>query len=121
MQKWVNTAIIGFTIFMSLISCVTVRQSLTDEERRTISEAGGNVKLFEELLKSPNNGKINSILIFKEEKLIFERYRNSYDRNVLHDIRSSTKATTALLVGIAIDKGFIKSVDDRILNYFPER
>jgi len=120
-RKSINTAIIGFTVSMSLISCATVRQPLTNEERRMISEVGGNVELFEELLKSPDNGKINSILVFKEGRLIFERYRSSHDRNMLHDIRSSTKAITALLVGIAIDKGFIKSVDDPILNYFPER
>jgi CubicO group peptidase (beta-lactamase class C family) len=86
-----------------------------------ISGVGGNVELFEKLLKSPNNQKINSILVFKDGKLIFERYRKSGDRDKLHDIRSSTKAITALLVGIAIDKGFIKSVEDSILNYFPER
>jgi CubicO group peptidase (beta-lactamase class C family) len=114
-------AIIGFTVSLSLISCVTVRQPLTNEERQMISGVGGNVEIFEELLQSPNNGKIDSILIFKDGKLIFERYWNGHDRNMLHDIRSSTKAITSLLIGIAIDEGFIRDVDEPILRYFPEK
>ena len=33
---------------------------------------------------------------------------------------SATKSIIALLIGIAIDKGQIGSVDDKVLDYFPE-
>ena len=33
---------------------------------------------------------------------------------------SATKSIIALLIGIAIDKGHIKSSDDKVLDYFPD-
>jgi CubicO group peptidase (beta-lactamase class C family) len=41
-------------------------------------------------------------------------------RDSLHDSRSSFKSITSLLVGIAIDKGFIKNVDQKVYEFFPE-
>ena len=35
-------------------------------------------------------------------------------------IASATKSVVALLVGIAIDKGYIDSLDQHILDFFPE-
>jgi len=39
----------------------------------------------------------------------------------LHHISSITKVVNAALIGIAIDKGYIAGVDDRVLGYFPDR
>lgn len=33
---------------------------------------------------------------------------------------SATKSIVALLVGIALDKEFIKSIDQHVLDFFPE-
>ncbi|MCK7462155.1 MAG: beta-lactamase family protein [Sphingobacterium sp.] len=37
-----------------------------------------------------------------------------------HCLSSVTKSVTATLLGIAIDRGFVPSVDERVLGYFPE-
>jgi len=42
-----------------------------------------------------------------------------YDR--LHHIWSATKSITSLLVGIAIDKGYIESVDETFFDIFPDK
>jgi len=44
----------------------------------------------------------------------------SFTPDDLHDLRSVTKSVTALLFGVALDRGLIKSVDTPVLDYFPE-
>lgn len=62
----------------------------------------------------------NAILISQNDELVFEEYFNKYDQNSTQDVRSTTKSITALLAGIALDKGFIKSFDDPIFNYLSQ-
>ncbi len=63
---------------------------------------------------------VHSILIVKDGKLVFEEYFYEYDVNTPHQLRSATKSFISALVGIAIDKGFIKSNEEKILPYFKE-
>lgn len=76
---------------------------------------------------------IHAVVIARHGKLAFEQYfagidqpwgkpeaRYDYDATTLHDMRSITKSVTSLLVGIAIDRRMIKSVNTRIVNFFPE-
>lgn len=62
---------------------------------------------------------IHSILIAKEGELVYERYFNGWNKDSLHDTRSSFKSVTSLLAGIALDKGFIKNVHQRVYPFFP--
>lgn len=64
--------------------------------------------------------KIHSLLIAKDNQLVYEHYFNGYTKDSLHDTRSSFKSITSLLVGIAIDKGFIKDVNQKVYEFFPE-
>lgn len=63
---------------------------------------------------------VHSILIIKDGKLVFEEYFYQYNRDSLHELRSVTKSFISALTGIAIDKGFINSKDDKVLSFFPE-
>jgi len=63
---------------------------------------------------------IHSILISQNNKTVYERYFNGYMADSLHDSRSSFKSITSLLIGIAIDKGFINSVNQPVYTFFPE-
>ena len=38
-----------------------------------------------------------------------------------HQVHSCTKSVSSALIGIAIDKGYIKSVDQGLLEFFPEK
>src|SRR5580700_5869601 len=63
---------------------------------------------------------IDAILVAQGRKTIFEQYYNGLTKDSLHDTRSSFKSLTAILLGIAIDKGFIKSVKEKVYSFFPE-
>jgi len=95
--------------------------------------------LIEKAVDSISQGKykgIHSILIFKDGKLVFEEYFNghkfkydatnhhgelvTWDRTNLHRAMSVTKSITSICIGIAIDKGFIKNVNQSIFDYLPE-
>ena len=63
---------------------------------------------------------VHSVLIIKDGKLLFEEYFYEYTKDTLHELRSATKSFISALTGIAIDKGYIKSVHEPVLPYFPE-
>lgn len=60
------------------------------------------------------------LLILKDGQVVAERYQ--YDRQPGMPMRSFSmaKTFTAMLVGIAHDKGLIRSLDDRAADYWPE-
>nr|WP_293303489.1 serine hydrolase [Allomuricauda sp.] len=58
-------------------------------------------------------------LVSKNGELVLEQYYNQKTQDSLCDVQSLTKGIMAILVGIAIDKGHLKNVDEPILNYFP--
>jgi CubicO group peptidase (beta-lactamase class C family) len=60
------------------------------------------------------------MLIVRNGKLVHEVYSPYCQRNTLHWMASITKAVTSTLIGIAIDKGFIKSVDTSVVELIPE-
>ncbi len=63
---------------------------------------------------------MQSILIVKEGKLVFEEYMNDGAPFWPHRMQSVSKSFTSALTGLAIDKGFINSVEDPIFDYLPE-
>ncbi len=63
---------------------------------------------------------VHSVLIIKDGKLVFEEYFYEYTKDTLQELRSVTKSFISALTGIAIDKGYIKNINDRVLSYFPE-
>lgn len=63
---------------------------------------------------------IDGVLIARNGQLVFERYFNGFDREELHDTRSSFKSINSLLVGIAADQGHIDSLDETMLSFFPD-
>lgn len=60
-----------------------------------------------------------SLLISRRGHLVYELYTHNLTRNHNHYLMSVTKSVTATLVGLAIDKALIKSVDQSITEILP--
>ncbi|MEG2488313.1 serine hydrolase domain-containing protein, partial [Anaerorhabdus sp.] len=60
------------------------------------------------------------IIIIKNGKMEYENYFNGADVNSSSHIFSATKSIVSICIGIAIDKGYIKGVQEKVLNYFPD-
>jgi CubicO group peptidase (beta-lactamase class C family) len=75
---------------------------------------------------------IHSLLIARNGKLVYEKYFDGYEliesdpplkhftKDNLHDLRSVTKSITSACIGIAIAQGKIKTVDQKVFEFFPE-
>ena len=64
---------------------------------------------------------ISSVLISRNGRLEYEKYFGDGKEKHLNDIRSASKSITAVLFGIASQKGFVKSTSQKVLDVFPER
>ncbi|WP_198175042.1 serine hydrolase domain-containing protein [Spirosoma arboris] len=63
---------------------------------------------------------IHSLLIVRNNHVVLDADFYPYRQQYAHDLASVTKSVMSLLIGIAIDKGFISSELDTVVNYFPE-
>ena len=107
-------------------------------ETASLSSVGINEELISFLADHINHGtyrEVHSVVIVKDNKLVFEEYWPGhdfayaspnylgrylqYDRNTRQNTHSATKSITSALVGIALDRGVIDSVSDKIFRYLP--
>ncbi|MGN1114534.1 MAG: serine hydrolase domain-containing protein [Oscillospiraceae bacterium] len=60
------------------------------------------------------------MVILKEGKVVYENYYNGCtEANHIH-IFSATKSILSILFGIALDKGYIESINQKVLDFYPE-
>ena len=61
-----------------------------------------------------------ALLVVKDDHLVAEDYFNDSSINEIGNRQSVTKSIVSALVGVAIEKGCITSVDQKMLEFFPE-
>jgi CubicO group peptidase (beta-lactamase class C family) len=99
-----------------------------------LGSAGLDQNQIEKLLQRIASGKyddLHGFLLIKDGILVVEEYFGDLGRvrgpslrgvfgTRIHHLGSTTKAVTSLLIGIAIDRGFIEGVDVPVFDFFPE-
>jgi CubicO group peptidase (beta-lactamase class C family) len=76
---------------------------------------------------------LHSVVVVRHGSLVFEHYFSGPDEKfdtklgevafgpeTKHDVRSVTKSIVALLLGIAVDRGWVEGIDQPVLSFFPE-
>ncbi len=63
---------------------------------------------------------IAGVVAKRNNEIVFENYYNGYNQNDTIHVASVTKSIISALIGIAIDKGFIKSIEQNILDFFQD-
>jgi CubicO group peptidase (beta-lactamase class C family) len=61
-----------------------------------------------------------SLLIIRNDVIVFERYPNGGSVEQSTNIHSVSKSIISTLVGIAIEEGYIESINQRVSDFFPE-
>ena len=67
--------------------------------------------------QQPNICQVSAV---KHGNFVYSDCWNGYQKEDCTHIMSATKSIMALLIGIAVDKGQIGSIDDKVLDYFPD-
>lgn len=60
------------------------------------------------------------VLIIQNDSVVYEKYTGEMAADKIAGVFSVTKSVTSLLCGIAVDEGYVKSVDDAVTEYIPE-
>lgn len=68
---------------------------------------------------SADYGNITGIIIQKDGESLYENYFNGFGADDAVHVFSVTKSVFSALVGIAVEKGHIRSADAKILDFFP--
>lgn len=88
-----------------------------------LEKGGEDLSLIYKLLNQlyEQEHKIHSLLVIQNNALVVEEYFGENSQETQHDLRSVTKSVISLLMGIAIDQGFVNNVDDPMLKYIKDK
>jgi len=95
----------------------------TKEWRKCEPEAAGmnSEKLLEAMEYAATPGfNTDGLVIIRKDHIVGEAYFGNFKRDSKHTSYSMAKSFTNALIGIAIDKGIIKGIDEKICQYYDE-
>ena len=130
----------GLAASVSIAGCAAPRRRT---EEWAVTADDGDKLVDREALRTmadqlaTSGANVHSVLVVHQGNLVFERYFTgkdevpvsftgirvedvTFDAHTLHSLKSVSKSVSSLVVGIAIDQGLIRSVDESILSFFPE-
>ena len=80
-----------------------------------------------------SEANVHAVLVARGGRLLFERYfrgsdeinshpvgKVTFDADTLHNVKSVSKSVASLAVGIALDRGLIRSINEPVFSFFPE-
>jgi CubicO group peptidase (beta-lactamase class C family) len=75
------------------------------------------VENLDEFIKDTST---QALLVIEDDALLYEQYGPGFQRDSIVTSFSAAKSFGSLLIGVAIDQGYIDSVNDPITEYIPE-
>jgi len=92
--------------------------------RSTPEEQQINPKQWDDLVRRIRDENecpyLHSLLIIRNGYLVLEEYFDGFDAETVNSLQSVTKSFTSAVMGIAIEQGKIKGVDEKVLDFFPD-
>ena len=77
------------------------------------------VVIADSFLQIMDSNDTHAFLVFQDGKLLYEKYWDGYTPKTLSGSFSAAKSMISLLIGIALDEGKIKSLEEPVGNYVP--
>ncbi len=83
---------------------------------------GEQLKTLVELIREGERfPRLHSLLVVRNGKLVVEEYFGGLTVERIHTLQSVSKSFTSALVGIAIGRGDLKGVSEKLLDFYPDR
>ncbi len=77
-------------------------------------------KLALEQMFKKKYDNMGALVAYRGNEPVYEYYQEGCSRNSPFHVFSVTKSVLSVLIGIAIDKGYIKSINQPVLDFFPD-
>lgn len=129
-QIIINTLLSASYILLFQVSCAQNSEPpseyFPDSRWRTSTpaEQGLDQAKIKAFIKELEDGElqrpISSFLIVKNGYLVVNEAFGDYSLRETHTLQSVTKSISSTLVGVAIQQGHIESLDQKVLDFFPE-
>jgi CubicO group peptidase (beta-lactamase class C family) len=129
-MKYFNKSLLGLLVVLLYLTsaCAPTQGGSAstyfpnDEWRNSTPEEQGLdsaliLQMFQEI--QDKNIDIHSVLLVRNGYLATEAYFDPYSQAIKHPVYSVTKSITSMLTGIALQEGYIKSLDQKVLDFFP--
>jgi CubicO group peptidase (beta-lactamase class C family) len=127
LHKWGDASVLDYLIYKSRelkASDHPFHFNRAQEDRKVATQfermeyASG--RRVDDLDRFLTRSATTSLIVIKDDMVIYENYFNGYKRDSIVTSFSTAKSFDSTLVGIAIDEGKISSVHDPITKYLPE-
>ena len=118
--------IIGLTFAVMFTSCEKMFEEIDpaveskwDWENVSPESQGIASEDLEQMVEHIEDNKlaIHSIIIYKNGTIPYEEYFDPFNEVSLHNLKSTSKGVISALTGIALEEGYIESLDESIFNY----
>ena len=108
-------------VLAGAIACVLVSAAGAVSSDDSLPASPLNPALRDELLSRAGQlPRLRSLLVSVDDELVEEHYYHGASSGRVANLKSASKSIISLLVGIAIDLGHIRSVNQTIADYFPD-
>lgn len=117
--------VFAMCVFFSAVSCDMLTDtdpyvSFSWNESSPVTQNMSTVKLDSALLQAGLLGFADGLLVIRNGSVVAERYYNGYTETTPHNVMSVSKSFLSALTGLALELGHIDSLEQSMLQYFPE-
>ena len=116
-----------FLLLIFMGSCVFTSETPTPDQQTWNYALPHQFDLIDKSFLSLNSAilndefkNINALIIIKNDQLIFENYYLNQQRDHLNNIDNATNVLSSIAIGMAIDDGYLISIETPIADLLPE-
>lgn len=101
-------------------TCFSFANQTGTANRFFITDWTKDIPFFMPLDSFVTTHKLRSFLVIQNDTVKYSYYRKGLNEKDIHSSYSIAKAFTSALIGIAIEEGFIKNEQEKVIRYIPE-